>query len=39
MIFTRRTERNNEDVLGENQVGLRSRKGTRIATGMLRISE
>jgi hypothetical protein len=36
-ILNSRTERKNEDVLGEDQSGLRRGKETRDATGMLRI--
>ena len=36
-IFRRRTERKIEDVLGEDQFGFRRGKGTRDATGVLRI--
>lgn len=38
-ILKRRTERENEDVLGEVQSRFRRGKETRDATGMLRISE
>ena len=36
-ILRRRTEKKIEDVLGEDQFGFRRGKGTRDATGMLRI--
>jgi hypothetical protein len=36
-ILRRRIEKNIEDVLGEDQFGFRSGKGTRDAIGMLRI--
>jgi len=39
MILRRRTERETEDVLGEDQFGFRRGKVTRDAIGMLRISE
>jgi hypothetical protein len=36
-ILRRRIEKKTEDVLGEDQFGFRRGKGTRDATGMLRI--
>jgi hypothetical protein len=38
MVLGRGIGRNIHDVLKEDQLGLKSRKGTRDATGMLRIS-
>ena len=37
-ILRRRIERKIEDVVGEDQFGFRSRKGTRDATGIMRIT-